>query len=74
MIREVQFTLDQEGPEFVRVSTVKLIRLMDFGLGDGDEGKIMSRTGKVLDGVCELCHRILRDLLIHEVWVVTLGV
>ena len=33
-----------------------------------------SGMGKVWDDICELCHGILRDLLICKVWVVILGV
>ena len=60
VIGEVQFAFNQEGPEFARVSTIKLIRFMDFGFGNRDKGGIMSGMGKVLDGVCELRHGILR--------------
>ena len=73
-IREVQFALDQEGLEFARVGTVELIRFVDFGLGNRDRGKMTSGMGKALDGICELRHGILRDLLVHEVWVIILGV
>ena len=52
VIGEVQFALNQEGLEFARVSTIKLIRFMDFGFGNRDKGGIMSGMGKVLDGVC----------------------
>ena len=73
-IGKVQFALNQEGPEFVRVDTVKLIRFTDFGLEDRGEGGMTSGMDEVLDGACELHHRILRDLLIHKVWVIILGV
>ena len=67
MIGEVQFALDQEGPEFARVSTIELIRFADFGSGNGDGEEMTSEMGEALDGVWELHHRILRDLLICEV-------
>ena len=56
----------------MRVGTVELIRFADFGSGDGDGGGMMHGMGEALDGVCKLCHRVLRDLLVCKVWVVIL--
>ena len=56
----------------MRVGTIELIRFADFDSGNGDGGGMMHGMSEALDGVCKLCHRVLRDLLVHKVWVVIL--
>ena len=63
-ILEVQLALDQEGPEFVGVCSVKLIQFMDLGAWSQFGGGAMSRMSEAADCACEVCKCVTRDLLI----------
>jgi len=49
MILEAQFTLDQEGPEFLWVCAIKGVRFMDLGTGGRGVVGMTRGAGEVID-------------------------
>ena len=63
-ILEVQLALDQEGPKFVGICSIKLIQFADLGAWSQFGGGAMSKTSKAADCTCKVCKCVTRDLLI----------
>ena len=64
MTLEVQFTRNQEGPEFAGACCIKLIRFTDLHAWSQFRGGVMSGTSKAADCACEVHKCVTRDLLI----------